>query len=98
MSKELQVKNLRLKYGSKFVVFTLKSGKEGLLDLEVNAPSSGLERESFYKISREISKLVYSGVRDRNSICGTLNRMLRVDPVVLKFMLKLVKEAFPLEG
>lgn len=98
MSKELQVKSLRLKYSSKFVVFTLKYGEEGLLDLEVNTPSAGLERESFHRISREISRLVYSGVRSKKSIKSTLNHMLRVDNGVLKFMLALVDEALSLEA
>ncbi len=98
MSKELQVKSLRLKYGSKFVVFTLTSGEEGLLDLGVNVPSSGLEKESFHKLSREISKFVYSGNRSKKAIKRKLNRMSRVENSVLKFMFKVVDEALSLEA
>lgn len=98
MSNGLSTENLRLKFGSKFVVakITFKDGV--FLDLEVNAPSSGLEKDSFYRISKEISKLVYSGVKSRGSISGTIKRMVNVDPKVLKFMVKLVDERLPLEG
>lgn len=97
MSKELSVSDLRLKYGSQWITFTLRSGSEGLLDLEVSTACSGVEKESFNRISREISKLVYSGVRDRQVISGTLNRMVRVDYKVLKYMTQLVMETLPLD-
>ena len=98
MSKELSVSDLRLKYGSKWVVFTLHSGPDGLLDLNVNIPSAGLEKESFYRITREISRLVYSGVREKTSIVGKLKRMVQVDNSVLSYMTKLVMETLPLKG
>lgn len=96
MSENVLESSLRLKYKGKYVELMLKTGGEGLLNLSVQAPVSGIERSSFNKVATHISKLVYSGVRSRGSILGQLDRMVGVDYDVLNFMRKVVSNVLEL--
>lgn len=98
MSGTVLENSLRLKYRGKYVEFRLTTGDDGLLNVSVNAPVSGQELSSFKKISTQLSRLVFSGVRSRRSILGKMNRMVGVDHEVLKFMRKVVTEHLPLDN
>lgn len=97
MSKELLTENLRLKFGSKFIParLTYKLGK--LVNLDISLPGGTFENKSFKKISIALSKLLYSGVKDKNTLVETLNHMVNVDHTVLKYMKTFVREQLHLE-
>lgn len=98
MSKDVSEKYLRLKYRGKYLNMRLTLGEEGLLNLDVVAPVSGYEKDSFKKLATLISRMVYSGIRSKRSIIGKIDRTIGVDHDVLVFMRKVVLEQLPLEN
>jgi hypothetical protein len=92
MTEDVYVNKLRLKYKSCFVEIKITSGEEGILHLDVAAPVTPIEKASFLKISRELNKLFYSGVRNRSSLIGKLDRIIGVEHDVFDFMKKVVSK------
>lgn len=97
MLKGLSAENHRLKYANTFIVLTALNGEEGVVELKVEAPLSGLEKSSFLNITKEINKLLSSGVRKRSSILEVIKRLPMVDNRVLKFMSAFVRDKLRLE-
>lgn len=97
MTKDVSVNTLRLKYKGRFVEVRLSYRDSTLIDLAVVAPVSAAERASFDKMSKAISRLLYSGVSNKSSIVGTLEHEVGVDYDVFKFMLGVVKNKIGLK-
>lgn len=96
MSENISVNTRRVKYKSTWAVFTMHTSDKGLVHLDVDVPLSNVDKKCFSKIAETISKLVYSGVRDRMSIVGKLDRLPNMDADILNFMKKVTREVLPL--
>jgi len=97
MTNDVSVNTHRLKYKNQYVEVKLSYNDSGLVNVEVTAPVTSFEKTSFYKITTLISKLVYSGIRNRASILGKMEKLGGIDYDVLEFMKKVVKTHLPLE-